>query len=330
MTKRELFLETINGRVQKRKPVWLMRQAGRFLPSYRQLRDKYDFLTMCTTPELASEATLLPLYELDVDVLVLFSDILIPLKALGAEIYYKEGESPSVSGIDIKSLSYSRDLEPVMFVSESIAFVKEAEPDVPLVGFAAAPFTLACYLFGSGDEFASLRSFIYSNDALFVSIMEEITLLTVDYLRMQVKAGCDAVQLFDTWAGLLPESVYERLVMPFVRRIISEIKSAPVIYYVRSAHHLLDQVVELGADCLSVDWRENLIEVYSRTCRPVQGNLDNALLMSDKEAVKKATLGLLRKTGKIPHIVNLGHGVLPNSSPDLAKVLIETVRTFEA
>ncbi len=328
MTRKELLLSTIKGGIHRRKPVWLMRQAGRFLPSYRALRKRYDFLTLCTTPELASEVTLLPLYELDVDVLVLFSDILIPLKAVGVDIFYSDGRMPQVVGINLSNLNYERDTSSLSFVEDTIRLVKQAEPDMPLVGFAAAPFTLACYLFDSGSDFSSIRSFIYNYPERFTELMEELSLLTLDYLKLQARAGCDAVQLFDTWVGVLPRGIYAEFVHEFNRRIISGLGNIPSIYYARSATHLMDLIITLDADCFGVDWREDVVDVHRRTGKCVQGNLDNALLLSSKDSVIKATGDLLEKTLNLPHIVNLGHGVLPESSPDLARALIDTVHSF--
>jgi len=329
MNKKELFLNTIKGGVYKKKPIWFMRQAGRFLKSYRLLREKYDFLTMCTTPELASVVTMQPLKELDVDAMILFSDILIPLKALGACLSFKDGTSPVVENLDIKNIpNRTTDLNKVSFVYDTVKNIKEDVKDVALIGFAAAPFTLGCYVFGSGNDFYKIRSFIYEYPREFLDIMEALTKLTLEYINMQIQAGVDTVQLFDSWAGILPKEIYESFVYPFNKKIAEKL-NIPSVYFVKNSTHINDIVATLGFDCLSVDWREHLPTIHSKTKRCVQGNLDNTLLLTNKKILVENTVKLLDATKNIPHILNLGHGVLPQTNPEVVKYLVDFVHSLE-
>ena len=329
MNKKEFFLDTLKGGVYRRKPVWFMRQAGRFLKSYRLLREKYDFLTMCTTPDLASVVTMQPLKELDVDAMILFSDILIPLKALGAHLLFRDGVSPVVENLDIRNISSRAiDLDEVSFVYDTVKNIKENVKDVALIGFAAAPFTLGCYMFGSGGDFYRIRSFIYKYPNEFLGIMDNLSELTLEYLNMQIRAGIDVIQLFDSWAGILPKEVYKNFIYPFNRKI-AEALNIPSIYFIKNSAHINDVVSTLGFDCLSVDWREHLPTIHSKTKRCVQGNLDNTLLLTNENILIENAVKLLDATKNIPHILNLGHGVLPQTNPDIVKHLVDFVHSLE-
>lgn len=325
MNKKELFINTLKGSIYRQKPVWFMRQAGRFLKKYRILREKYSFLTMCITPELAAETTMLPLKEIDVDAMILFSDILIPLKALGAELLYREGVSPIVDNLDLNNLVYNKqNMESVDFVAKAIKIVKHEISDTALIGFAAAPFTLGCYMFGSGGDFYKIRSFIYRSPDRFLDIMRVLTQLTIDYLNIQINAGVDAIQIFDSWAGILPSDIYKNFIYPFNEQI-AKIISSPSIYYIKNSAHINDTVSNLDFDCLSVDWRQDINSIYSKSKRCVQGNMDNTVLLADKEVLKKEALYIISKTKDIPHIFNLGHGILPQTEEKMAKLLVDLV-----
>ncbi len=328
MNKKELFLNTLKGNIYDKKPVWFMRQAGRFLKSYRALRDKYDFLTMCTTPEIALKVTMQPVEELGVDAIILFSDILIPLMALGAKLSYKDGKAPTVGNINPDNISYVKgDMEALSFVSQTIKLIKKEKPDMPLIGFAAAPFTLGCYLFGAGGDFYKIRSFIYKSPQKFNEITETLTSLTVNYIKLQINAGVDAFQLFDSWAGILPKDIYESFVYPFNKRI-SNVFDTPSIYYIKNSSHINDIITKLDFNCLSVDWRQDLLHIHSQSKKCVQGNLDNTLLLTDKETLSRKAAEILKQTKNIPHIFNLGHGILPQTNPDIVKYLVDFIRTF--
>ena len=317
--KQSNFIKTLKGEKTKPTPVWFMRQAGRYLREYREIKKKYSFLEMCKTPELAAKITLMPL-KLGVDVLIVFSDILIPLLSVGAKIEYKEGIQPKLNlsmDFEYKGL---KDLE---FLRNTIKLVKEERPDIPLLGFAASPFTLLCYLFG-GAEFSNIRAFMFSNPEKFSSLMKKTTQLTIDYLNYQLDSGCDAVQLFDSWAGILPEKLYRKLVLPFVKEIADGI-DAPLIYFAKDSCHINHLLKEIKADCFSIDSRNSLKEVYSLTKKCVQGNLDNAILLTDKDTIRKETLNILKETENIPHIFNLSHGVMQQTDPDNIRFLVDLI-----
>jgi len=319
-SKREVFLETLRGKKGQYTPVWFMRQAGRFLKEYRALREKYDFLTLCRNKGLAARVTLLP-KVLDIDALILFSDILIPLMVFDAELNYSDNTQPHVR-LDLKSISYTGDLDNVSFVFDAVKIARKEEKDLALLGFAASPFTLLCYVFG-GNDFSNLRVFMKNSEEEYFKIMENITNLTVDYLNKQLEAGCDAVQVFDTWAGVLSKEDYKKYVLPFVKEISKRVK--PAIYFARNSCHLNEFLHEIEFDCFSIDWRSSLREIYENTHKTIQGNLDNTVPLTSREIIEKETLKVLSQAKDIPHIFNLGHGILPQTDPDSIKFITDLV-----
>jgi len=321
-SKKKLFLETISGKAYTNKPVWFMRQAGRFLKSYQTIKEKYTFLQMCTNPEIAAEITLLPLKELDVDVLILFSDILIPLLAKNGKLHYTEGKSPIAS----VNLEEKTDLSQLEFVSKAIKLIKSEAKDVALLGFAAAPFTLMCYTHTGGD-FTKLKTMVFCETQRFKSIIEQITSLTIEYLKLQLKAGCDAVQLFDSWVGIMPQKTFKDIIAPQLKKIRDNI-NAPVIYFSKDSNHLLDDIAKIGFDCISVDQKINIKDAYEKYFCCMQGNLDNTLLLCSREIIKQEAENLLKETKGIPHIFNLSHGVLPQTPQENVKFLVDVVHNF--
>ncbi len=318
--KREVFLKTLYGEKSKYTPVWFMRQAGRFLKEYRELREKYDFLTMCREPELAARITLLP-EKLDVDALILFSDILIPLLSFRAQLNYKDNSQPTVK-IELKNLESSPDFSRISFVLEAIKLVKSEDREHALIGFAASPFTLSCYIFG-GDGFSNLKAFMKNREKEYFELLENLTDMTIEYLKLKLKAGCDAVQLFDSWAGILSKDDYKKFVLPFVKRIAENVK--PSIYFVKNSCHLNEFLEKLDFNCFSVDWRTSLKDIYKKTMKTVQGNMDNTVPLLEKRVIEKETVKILSETENIPHIFNLGHGVLKNTEPDSLKFIVDLV-----
>jgi len=324
MNKKELFLKTLKGSTNKENIVWMMRQAGRFLKNYRKMREKHSFLDMCTTPSLAAKATIMPYDEVGVDVMILFSDILIPLKSLGAKIYYEENKQPVVD-IDMENIIYNKDnLEEIGFVSETVKLIKSENDEAGLIGFAAAPFTLSCYMLGGGKDFYKVRSFIYKYPQKFMNIMQILTNLTVDYLNMQISSGCDAVQLFDSWAGIVPVDIYQKFIYPFNQKVADSL-NAPSIYYIKNSAHLNNQIINLNFDCLSLDWRQDMYKMSSLSSKCIQGNIDNTLLLADKKILKEKIVEIDSIMKNRAHIFNLGHGILPQTSEDMAKFFVDTV-----
>ncbi len=315
-------------------PVWFMRQAGRSLPEYRRLREKHSILEMCTTPELAAEATLQPVRRLGVDAAVLFSDIMVPLWRMGIGLDIEPGRGPLIedpirSRSGITRLRPLRPEEDVPEVLEAIRILKK-ELDVPLIGFAGAPFTLACYLVEGGPSRDQTRTktLMRAEPRLWDELMERLTGATLAYLRAQVGAGADAVQLFDSWAGNLSPAAYERYVFPYSKKILEGLAGAgvPRIHFGVAAGELLALMAAAGADVVGVDWRVPLDAARQRVDgRALQGNLDPTALLAPYDRMKREALAVLRAGDGSGHIFNLGHGVLPQTDPNNLKRLVDLV-----
>lgn len=333
---KDVFLKACKGIRADYTPVWFMRQAGRYMPEYQKIRQKYDFLTMCRTPEIAAEVTLQPVRILEVDAAILFSDILIPLEAMGIEIEFLEEKGPKVSPTIRKSsdLSFLREieLEKVNYVFHAIEILVK-ELSVPLIGFAASPFTLATYIIegGSTKEFVNTKRFMFSESDSFHRLMSLFTEATFKYLAEQIKAGVHVVQIFDTWAGILSPLDYEIFVKPYVKKLIDGIKNVPVIYFCSNTSGLANHLEEINADVLSIDWRIDIKEAVELfNAHPLQGNLDPlTLLGTEEEIFKRANKILVDGNLAKSHIFNLGHGVNINTSVDKLKKLVDFVHEFK-
>jgi uroporphyrinogen decarboxylase len=339
LNRKELFLRACRGEAVPRVPVWMMRQAGRYLPEYREIRAKHAFLEVCKTPELAVEVSLQPFRRLGVDAVIVFSDILIPAEAMGLKLELGDAgpnlPEPVRSEVGVQRL---REFDPEMetgFLMEAIRrIVREVGPTVPVLGFAAAPWTLACYMVEgrTKEGFATVKSFLYHEPKAFRKLLFKIADATVDYLKAQIAAGAAAVQLFDTWCGELSLKDYEAIALPAVKEVIAGVGGqVPVIYYTKASHHLMAGVAESGANVLSVDWREDLGELR-RTLgarMALQGNLDPAILFGPPSKIRQATLEKVAALGGVGHILNLGHGILQNTPVENAKLFIETGQQAE-
>jgi len=336
----DLFLRACRGERTERPPVWLMRQAGRYLPEYREVRRQADFLTLCTTPELAAKVTIQPIDRLGVDAAILFSDILTPAPAMGLKLEFAPGpvvDPPVRTATDVARLVVP-DVEAEMpFVYEAIRVLRrELAGRVPLIGFGAAPFTLASY-FAEGEgsrSFEIWKGMLYGAPAVAHGLLEKITETTIRYLTAQVRAGAQAIQIFDTWAGLVSRADYEVFSLPYVKRTVEAVRATgvPVIYFALDAAHLAPAVKTCGADVLGTDWRTSLTEAgraYGGTM-PLQGNLDPCILLADVETVRRRTADMLREGAALPgHIANLGHGILPSTPVDNAIAFVETVKGWK-
>lgn len=334
LSRKELFLRACRCEPVPRVPVWMMRQAGRYLPEYREIRAKNSFLTVCKTPDLAVEVSVQPFRHLGVDAVIMFSDILIPAEAMGLELELEDAgpnlPNPVRSEADVKKL---HTFDPEMgtgFLMEAIRrTVKQVGPDVPVLGFAASPWTLACYMVeGKTKEgFLTVKNFLYREPKVFRELLHRIAQATIPYLKGQIRAGVTAVQLFDTWCGELDLHDYTEFVLPAVQEVISGLGgTVPVIYYTKASHHLLPSVVKAGANILSVDWRVPLTEVR-RLAGPrvaLQGNLDPAILFGPAEKIRSATLAIVDELGGQGHILNLGHGILQHTPVENAQLFIHT------
>jgi uroporphyrinogen decarboxylase len=334
MTRKELFLRACRCEQVPRLPVWMMRQAGRYLPEYREIRAKHAFLEVCKTPDLAVEVSMQPFRRLGVDAIIIFSDILIPAEAMGLALELGDAgpnlPQPVRSLADVQRLRiFDPEVETGFLMEALRRTVKAAGPDVPVLGFAASPWTLACYMVeGKTKEgFAGVKSFLYSEPKVFRELLQKIAQATVLYLKAQIAAGVSAVQLFDTWCGELNFQDYTEYVLPVVQQVISQLgKAVPVIYYTKASHHLLHSVVKAGADVLSVDWRVPLAELR-KLAGPnvaIQGNLDPAVLFSTAEKIQRNTLAIAGELGGRGHILNLGHGILQHTPVENAQVFIRT------
>ena len=334
LTRKELFLRACRCEPVPRLPVWMMRQAGRYLPEYREIRAKHSFLDVCKTPDLAVEVSLQPFRRLKVDAIIIFSDILIPAEAMGLPLELGDAGPnlplPVRTEADVKKLRiFDPEVETGFLMEALRRTAKEAGPDVPVLGFAGSPWTLACYMVEgrTKEGFATAKSFLYSEPRVFRELLHKITQATILYLKAQIRAGVTAVQLFDTWCGELNLQDYTEFVLPAVQEVISGLgKAVPVIYYTKASHHLLSAVVKAGADVLSVDWRVPLQEARQLAGPHValQGNLDPAVLFGPQEKIRQTTLDIALELRGQGHILNLGHGILQQTPVENAQFFIRT------
>ena len=334
INRKDLFLRACRGEVLPRVPVWMMRQAGRYLPEYREIRAKHAFLEVCKTPQLAVEVSIQPFRRLGVDAVIVFSDILIPAEAMGLHLELGDAgpnlPNPVRSKTDVDRLKIFDPEAETGFLPETIRrIVKSVGPDVPVLGFAGAPWTLATYMVeGKAKEgFATVKSFLYREPKTFHLLLHRIAQATIPYLKAQIAAGAAAVQLFDTWCGELNLHDYEEFALPAVQEIISGLGgSVPVIYYTKASQHLLAAVARSGANVLSVDWRVDLAEIRKAIGPKIalQGNVDPAVLFAPAEKIRDVTLATINSLGGHGHILNLGHGILQHTPVENAQLFIET------
>ena len=337
MTGRQRFLAAARMQPVDTTPVWFMRQAGRSLPEYRALREKHDFMTVATTPELAAEATLMPVDRLGVDAAVLFADIMLPLACLGIPFEIRPGVGPVIPDpirrqADVERLGFAPAAEATPYVLEALRQLKtELGERAALLGFAGAPFTLACYLIEGkpAREFPRAKALMYGDPETWHALMEALTRVTIDYLQSQVAAGADAVQLFDSWLGLLGPGTYETMALPYTRRIFAATAPlAPTIHFSTGTVALLEQIAGSGCTAVSVDWRQPLDVAWARLGPSVgiQGNLDPALALAPWPAVERGARDVLRRAkGRPGHIFNLGHGILPQTDPETLAGVVRVV-----
>jgi uroporphyrinogen decarboxylase len=335
MPRNDLLLRSIRKEPIERFPLWLMRQAGRYMREYRELRTREDnFLNFCKNVELAVKVSLLPLELLGVDGIIIFSDILVPLEPLGVKVDFLEGEGPRLEWSGRVSDLKPYDPEENSFVYEIIRGVKEAQDEVPVIGFAGAPFTLASYIIegSSSRDFKKTKLFMWEREYDFKRLMEILVDTVSEYLIRQVHAGADIVQLFDSWTNYLSRTDYEEYVFPYVNELIDRLKKetdVPVIYFFKGSSSFIDLAEQTKADVLSVDWSVDLSIESLKRDKVLQGNLEPAVLYAREETVRFKTLELLRsiprKTG---YVFNLGHGLSPDMEFDKVKLLVDTVKGY--
>lgn len=330
------FLDACWGKPVDRTPVWLMRQAGRYLPEYMAVRSKCTFLELCKTPELAAEVSIQPVDVLNVDAAIMFSDILTPVEPMGMKLDFVPGpvfENPIRSMADVEKLRIPQMEQDVPYVIETIKILRrELANKVPLIGFGGAPFTLACYMVeGKGSkDFAQIKRMMYAAPEIYGALMDKITTMSIEYLNAQIKAGAQCIQIFDTWGGILSPADYERFVLPYTTRLINGLNrvETPVIHFVKGAATMLPIVQKAGGDVMGLDWHVNLGSARDilGTTMGVQGNLDPTVLFAPKEVIEREVKRVLdENAGRPGHIFNLGHGILPTVPPENAIFMVECV-----
>jgi len=335
--KNDLIIKVLRGETTERTPVWMMRQAGRYLPDYRVLRDKYDFFTRVQTPALAAEITLQPVDQIGVDAAILFSDILVVLQAMGLEVQLIENKGPVLpdpvkTDKDLHRV-YVPDVEDTLgYVFEAIRLTKqELNNRVPLIGFAGAPWTLLCYMVeGKGSKtFDTVKTFCYTQPALAHQLLQMLTDTTIAYLKQQVKSGVDVVQLFDSWGGLLSPDDFEIFSLRYMRQIIHALRhEVPTILFAKGAWSSIPEMAITGCSGIGLDWciRPETARTLAGPGVTLQGNLDPARLLSPIPELKKEITKMLNGFGPGRHIANLGHGILPHVPVDHAKAFVDAVK----
>jgi len=336
--KNDLLIRAARGEAVERTPVWMMRQAGRYLPDYRAVRAQTDFLTLCKTPELAVEVSLQPYRILGVDAVIMFSDILIPVEAMGQEVRLTEQKGPELpdpirTRRQVDKLAVPDPIEKTSFVLEIIKTLrKELDGAVPLIGFAGAPWTLAAYMIegGGSRNYAQVKRMMYTEPATFHALLDKIADTVILYLNAQIEAGAQVVQLFDSWAGELSPEDYVKFALPYEQKIFESVdrRAAPTILYINGSGTFLERMANCGADVLSIDWRVELEEARTRVGDhlTLQGNLDPCVLLSTPEIIKEKAIELINAGGGRRHILNLGHGILPMTPVENAQAFVDAAK----
>ncbi len=321
-------------------PVWFMRQAGRYMPEYREVRAKVSFLDLCKDPALATEVTVTAAERLGVDAAILFADILLILQPLGFDLEFAKGEGPVIhnpirSSADVDRVSPLADLAPLDYVFQAVRSIRSAlNASTPLIGFAGAPFTLACYAIegGGSRHYEKAKTFMYGDQGAWNALMARLVDATAAYLNAQVKAGAQVLQLFDSWVGNLGPEDYRRFVQPHMRRLFSLLeRGVPVIHFGTDTGSLLELQRDAGGDVIGLDWRVELAPAWARLGDGVgvQGNLDPIVLFAPRDEIERQTRRVLdQAAGRPGHIFNLGHGILPHTPVDNVLAVVDIIRAY--
>lgn len=334
------FLDACRRRVTDVRPVWFMRQAGRYMKQYREIRAKHGILEMCKTPELAAAVTLQPVEILDVDAAIIFADLLLPVEPMGLKLEFVSGEGPCIHNAvtepeDIDALS-TENTEDLGYVAESIHLVNRTLGGrVPVIGFVGAPFTLASYMIegGASKTFLKTKRLMYSDEIMWRRLMGKLVDVLGDFAGLQVGGGASAIQVFDSWVGALSPDDYVHYVQPYSRALIERIraKGVPVIHFGTGTAGFFRELHAAGGDVIGVDWRVNIDQAWSDIGyrSAIQGNLDPIALFAPLPVLRSKVLDLLKRTGTRPgHIINLGHGILPETPVESVKAVVQLVREF--
>lgn len=337
----DLLLRALRGEKVERPPVWMMRQAGRYLPDYIKLREKYDFFTRVQTPELACEITLQPVDQVGVDAAIIFSDILVIPQAMGLEVQLIESKGPLLPKViatekDIDALNTANAEEHLKYVMEALTLTKKAlNGRVPLIGFAGAPWTILCYMVeGKGSKtWDKAKQFAYTQPTLAHKLLQKITDITIDYLKAQTKAGADTVQVFDSWAGSLSPADFKTFAQPYLLQIADALKDdAPVILFPKGSWYALKDLSASSAAGIGIDWcvEPKLARELTGNKITLQGNFDPAKLLAPIPEIKKAVKEMIDCFGTQRYIANLGHGITPNVPVDHARAFVDAVKEYES
>lgn len=333
----ERFLRACRRQPVDRPPVWIMRQAGRYMASYQAVRRRVSFMELCRSPQLVLDVTMMPLEQLDVDAAIVFSDILVPFEPLGMKVHFTGGphlEPPIRDAATIGRMVADGAAAELGYVYEAIRLIrKEIGPDVPLLGFAGAPLTLASYAIegGSSKNLHELKRFAYAEPEALEQLLEILTTVVSEFLRGQIEAGCDAVQVFDSWGGTLDLANWRRFSQPYTSRIFRELEDTgvPRIHYVQNSAHLTEGLAELPCEVLSVDWRQPLSLTAAATggAFALQGNMDPGVLRAPASVIRRHVEANMASYGTGPgHIMNLGHGITPDATVDAARAMVDAVK----
>ena len=344
-----LFLRACRREPTPRVPIWMMRQAGRYMADYMAVRAKVSFLELCRTPELACQVTMQPIDRFGFDAAILFSDILVVLPPMGLEVEFGDGgphlPSPIRTSADVERLAVPDPADSLSYVMEAVRQIRRALAGrVPLIGFAGAPFTLATYAVegGGSKNYERTKSMMFADPEAFHRVLDRLARTVAAYLEAQVEAGAEAVQLFDSWAGILAPGDFREFALRYVREIVDLLRGSrtwavtggvPIIYFVNGCAPYLDDVARSGADVLGVDWRVDLGDVRRRLGdrMAVQGNLDPTALFAPEDRLRRRVAEVLGSAGAAPgHIFNLGHGILPPTDPDRVQLVVDTVRELSS
>lgn len=335
MTRHERMRAALTGQPVDRTPVWFMRQAGRYLPEYRAVRKDVSFLELCASPDLAAEVTLQPIRRFELDAAIVFSDILTIPEAMGQEVQFIKGKGPVLpeplrDRAAIEALKHPDVSEALPYVPATLKVFQEARPDVPILGFAGAPWTLLCYMVegGGSKNWIHPKKLLQSDPEAAQALLDRLADMVGDYLQAQIDAGAAAVQMFDTWAGALSRADFERWALPAAQRAFDRVKGAPRIYFTKDTAPFLPVLAQTGADALGIDWRTDIAEARQVLGdMPVQGNLDPIALHAPPAEVARRTHAILDAAGPVGHVFNLGHGVVPSTPIEGVHAMVEAVKT---
>lgn len=340
--KNDLFLRACRKKAVECTPIWLMRQAGRYMPQYRKIRESHSVMEICKDPDISSDVSAMPIEMFGLDAAIIFEDLMVPLEPAGIKFKLVDNVGPVIedtirSSSDVRRIK-EYDVGEVGFVADAIKKLK-GKVDVPVIGFAGGPFTISCYLIDGfhSKEFEKTQKLIKGDPETFNLLMDKLTDIVINYLGMQVRAGADAIQLFDTWSGIIDSAAYHELVMPHSRKIFESVSainpSVPRIHFALNSMPIIKDIATSGCDVVGIDWRSSISEAWSMMdfSKAIQGNLDPLLLVQGGSSMTDHAINILRQAnGRKGHIFNLGHGILPQTDPENVKKLVDTVHSFQA